>query len=61
MRGFILELAGSFILGGIWVVLASMAAERFGGRVGGFIAGLPATSVLAIFFHHLYRGGTPRV
>lgn len=31
-------------------MLASMAAQRFGGKVGGFIAGLPATSVLAIFF-----------
>jgi len=27
-----------------------MAAQHFGGTVGGFIAGLPSTSVLAIFF-----------
>ena len=31
-------------------MLASVAAQHFGGKVGGFIAGLPATSVLAIFF-----------
>jgi len=31
-------------------MLASMAAQHFGGKVGGFVAGLPATAVLAIFF-----------
>lgn len=31
-------------------MVASMAAQRFGGKVGGFIAGLPATAVLTIFF-----------
>jgi hypothetical protein len=50
VNAFVLDLFASFIVGGTWVVLASMAAQRFGGKVGGFIAGLPATSVLAIFF-----------
>jgi hypothetical protein len=45
-----LELAASFLVGGAWVVLASLAAQHVGGKVGGFIAGLPATAVLAIFF-----------
>lgn len=49
MNAFILDLTTSFVVGGVWVVAASMAAQRFGGKVGGFIAGLPATSVLAIF------------
>ena len=31
-------------------MLASVAAQNFGGKVGGFIAGLPSTAVLAIFF-----------
>jgi len=56
VNAFVLDLLLSFVVGGTWVVLASMAAQRFGGRVGGFIAGLPATSVLAIFSLH-----TPRV
>ncbi len=45
-----MDLAASFVVGGLWVTLASVAAVRFGGKIGGFIAGLPATSVLAIFF-----------
>ena len=31
-------------------MLASLAAQHLGGKVGGFVAGLPATAVLAIFF-----------
>jgi hypothetical protein len=47
---FILDLALSFIVGGLWVALASVTAQRFGGKVGGFMAGLPVTAVLSIFF-----------
>lgn len=50
MNVFILDLTASFVVGGAWVMLASVAAQHFGGKVGGFIAGLPATAVLAIFF-----------
>lgn len=50
MDPYVLDLATSFVLGGIWVMAASMAAQHFGGNVGGFIAGLPSTAVLAIFF-----------
>lgn len=50
MSAYILDLTASFVIGGAWVMLASVAAQRFGGKVGGFIAGLPATAVLAIFF-----------
>lgn len=50
MNPFILDLTVSFVVGGVWVMLASVAAQHFGGKVGGFIAGLPATAALAIFF-----------
>lgn len=50
MTAYILDLITSFVVGGAWVVAASLAAQHFGGKVGGFIAGLPATAVLAIFF-----------
>jgi uncharacterized membrane protein (GlpM family) len=50
VNAFILDLTASFVVGGAWVMLASVAAQHFGGKVGGFIAGLPATAVLAIFF-----------
>lgn len=49
MNAFILDLAASFVVGGAWVMLASVAAQHFGGKVGGFIAGLPAVAALAIF------------
>jgi Protein of unknown function (DUF3147) len=50
VNAFILDLTASFVVGGAWVTLASVAAQHFGGKVGGFIAGLPATAALAIFF-----------
>lgn len=50
MTPYIADLALSFAVGGMWVTLASLAAQHLGGKTGGFIAGLPATSVLAIFF-----------
>jgi len=50
VNAYALDLAASFVVGGAWVALASVAAQRLGGTVGGFIAGLPATAVLAVFF-----------
>lgn len=50
MNAFYLDLFLSFFVGGAWVTLASLTAQSFGGKIGGFVAGLPATSVLAIFF-----------
>ena len=50
MNPFVVDLSLSFVLGGLWVALASVAAQRFGGKIGGFIAGLPVTAVIAIFF-----------
>jgi uncharacterized membrane protein (GlpM family) len=58
VNAFILDLITSFVAGGIWVTLASVAAQHFGGKVGGFVAGLPATAVLAIFFI-TYTEGAP--
>lgn len=50
LNSFYLDLLLSFFVGGAWVTLASLTAQSFGGKIGGFVAGLPATSVLAIFF-----------
>ena len=50
MNPFIYDIIACFVLGGIWVLLSSLAAQHFGGKIGGFIAGLPSTAVLAIFF-----------
>jgi uncharacterized membrane protein (GlpM family) len=40
----------SFLVGGIWVTLSSVAAERFGSKVGGLIGGLPSTIVVTLLF-----------
>lgn len=44
------KLSLSFITGGIWVCLSTLAAERFGSRSGGLIGGLPSTAAVALFF-----------
>lgn len=40
----------SFLVGGIWIALTTVAAERLGSKSGGFIGGLPSTAVVALFF-----------
>ena len=47
---FILKLALSFLIGGIWITVASVAAERMGSKIGGVIGGLPSTAVVAFGF-----------
>jgi len=50
MKAVIFDLIASFVVGGIWVTVAALAAQHFGGKVGGFMAGLPVTAVVAIFY-----------
>ena len=40
----------SFLVGGVWVTLSSVAAERFGSKAGGLIGGLPSTIVVTLLF-----------
>lgn len=40
----------SFLVGGIWVTMSSVTAERFGSKVGGLIGGLPSTIVVTLLF-----------
>lgn len=47
---FFFKLGLSFIVGSVWVTLATVAAEKYGSRIGGLIAGLPSTSVVALLF-----------
>lgn len=46
----IINLITAFIVGGLWVTIASYTAERFGSRIGGFVSGLPSTAVVSYFF-----------
>lgn len=47
---FWIKLALSFIVGSLWVTLATLSAERFGSKIGGLIGGLPSTVVIALLF-----------
>lgn len=47
---FLIKLILSFIVGSVWITLLSVFAEKFGTKIGGAIAGIPATMVVALFF-----------
>jgi len=44
------KLALSFLVGGVWVAVTTVAAERFGSKIGGLIGGLPTTAVITLLF-----------
>jgi len=50
MDPFWLKLILSFVVGGIWITLTTVAAERFGSKVGGLLGGIPSTVVVSMFF-----------
>jgi hypothetical protein len=50
MDPFFLKLILGFIVGGAWITLTTVAAERFGSKVGGAIGGLPSTILVTLFF-----------
>jgi len=47
---FIIKLILSFFVGAVWITLLSIFAEKLGTKIGGAIAGIPATMVVALFF-----------
>jgi hypothetical protein len=47
---FLYKLGLSFVVGGVWVTLSTMAVERFGSKIGGVIGGLPSTAAVALLF-----------
>jgi hypothetical protein len=46
----LLYLLLSFVVGSIWVTIVTVVAERYGSNRGGFIGGLPSTSVCTLVF-----------
>jgi MFS family permease len=46
----LLYLLLSFAVGSLWVTIVTVVAERYGSNRGGFIGGLPSTSIVALFF-----------
>ena len=52
---FLLKLILSFVVGGTWITIATILAEKFGTKIGGAIAGIPSTMVVALLFIGLTR------
>ncbi len=47
---FVFKLVLSYFVGGLWVTLATVVADKLGPKVGGLISGLPSTVALGLFF-----------
>jgi len=52
---FFLKLGLSFVVGSTAVTLTTVAAEKFGSKIGGLIGGIPSTSVVALLFIGIVR------
>lgn len=53
---FLFKLLLSFIIGGAWVILATITADKYGPKVGGLISGLPSTGLFSLLFLGLTQG-----
>ena len=47
---FVFKVFLSFLTGGVFTAITLYAAERYGPRLGGIIAGLPSTTAVGLFF-----------
>ena len=48
----------TFLSMGIWISIIVVATERWGGKLGGFLIGVPSTSAFSFFFTGLYVSPT---
>jgi uncharacterized membrane protein (GlpM family) len=55
-QAFLFKVVLSMIIGGIWVVASTVVVDKFGTKLGGLIAGLPSTVVVALYFIGLSQG-----
>lgn len=46
----LLQVLLSFGVGGVWIALTTVLAQKSGSRLGGFIGGLPSTAAISLFF-----------
>ena len=51
-----IHLIAAFLIGGMAVMISTIAAERFGSVVGGVIAGFPSTFLVAVLFLLFTKG-----
>ncbi len=47
---FLFKLVLSFFIGSLWVITATVLADRLGPKIGGLITGLPSTALFGLFF-----------
>ena len=47
---FLAKLVLSFVVGSVWITLATVMAEQLGTKIGGVFSGLPSTIVVTLFF-----------
>ncbi len=47
---FIIKTILSFVVGGTWITALSLFSERLGSKIGGAVAGIPATMVVSLAF-----------
>ena len=47
---FWIKLSLSFIIGGSWITLSTVASEKYGSKIGGLIGGLPSTALFSLLF-----------
>ncbi len=53
---FILQVIAAFIVGGAYIALSILAAEKIGSRAGGILIGLPSTGLVGLFFIGYIQG-----
>src|SRR5258708_33146817 len=47
---FIVKLILSFLVGGLYVIAATVSADKLGSKIGGLISGLPSTVLFGLLF-----------
>lgn len=55
-QAFLFKVFLSMVIGGAWVVGSTVIVDKFGTKLGGLIAGLPSTVVVALYFIGLSQG-----
>ena len=53
---FAIQLILSLLVGGVWITLATVAADRFGSKIGGLFIGLPSTAAVTFIFIGISQG-----
>lgn len=51
-----MRVALSFAVGGVWLMLVSVIAEKSGHKLAALLGGLPSTLLIALFFIGLNKG-----